>query len=117
MDKARDQDQGEGVVHADSAESAKSCDFCGDSNGETVYRASDFDKDLIMPGSRPSEASWAACSVCAALIDGEKWDVLIERAQKHAVPADHVILPPIEDLRRIFHELTARRREKLRPPS
>jgi hypothetical protein len=60
-DKARDQAQGTGVARTDPPGSAKSCDFCADSNGATVYRASDFEKDLITPGSRPSEASWAAC--------------------------------------------------------
>ena len=114
--KAGDQAQGKGIARTNPPESAKFCVFC-DSIGLTVYRASDFEKDLITPGSRPSEASWAACWVCAALIDGEQWDSLFERAQKHVVPADHVILPPIEDLRCIFHELSARRRKKLRPSS
>ena len=93
-DKAGDQAQGKSVARTDPPESAKSCVFCN-SIGLTVYQASDFEKDLITPGSRPSEASWAACWVCAALIDSEQWDSLFERAQKHVVPADHALQVPL----------------------
>lgn len=57
------------------------CDFCpgacnADMRGAKAYDCTDFQME---GGHVTSQGAWAACPACAALVDAEKWDELVER--------------------------------------
>jgi hypothetical protein len=66
------------------------CDFCSD---EHITR--DFScKTFEFPDPRlgwGSTGDWAACDKCAAMVDAEKWDELLDRAmtQYGELPPEH----------------------------
>jgi hypothetical protein len=52
------------------------CDFCSLDEPEFVLPAGDFE---VLAG-HVSKGAWAACRVCAGLIEADKWGQVIQRA-------------------------------------
>lgn len=64
------------VPQAEALLVAGRCDFCYVDYPEWVVPASDFE---VLPGHM-SQGPWAACSVCAGLIEKDQWSALVRRA-------------------------------------
>jgi hypothetical protein len=71
------------------------CDFCSDPHPVKTFEAED---DFLMASSTASlpemhsKGGWMACQPCAAMIESERWEDLLDRAAKamtakHALPA------------------------------
>lgn len=57
------------------------CDFCSTLNPTRVYPCTSFDIHAIVPmNPLLSGTDWLACEECAALIDGDDREGLVERA-------------------------------------
>ena len=88
------------------------CDFCPAKNPSRVFRAYDCvvpwvpveDGTIVL-----SQGGWAACEVCAALIDGGKWAELIERSVREFCAKNFVfdlrLIAGVRDQVRRSHEL------------
>jgi hypothetical protein len=55
------------------------CDFCSGVPITATYYAHDFFAYSTPEVVEMSEGKWAACHECEILIDGNKWDDLVER--------------------------------------
>jgi hypothetical protein len=73
------------------------CDFCSQPHPERVYQSPDFTMDgphpeIGLPEIR-SKSAWIACASCAALIDKENWDGLVQRAVTQLYPKYQGMMP------------------------
>lgn len=67
------------------------CDFCSDPHITRDYVCKTFEFPNRMLGWG-STGDWAACTECAALIDAEKWEELLERSMVqygNELPPEH----------------------------
>lgn len=85
------------------------CDFCSSPKVWTSYQCEDFvmGKGELLETS--SVGQWAACNICAQLIDAGKWDELLQRSidtfmDKHAVIPREVVTSFITRLHKMFRE-------------
>jgi hypothetical protein len=87
------------------------CDFCGNDDPVAVLPVDDF--RLPMNSSHQSLGDWAACGMCAVLIESGRWQAMSRRAAaKYGSPADIVVLFSLEML---YVRLRAHTRGPLRP--
>jgi hypothetical protein len=74
------------------------CDFCSESPVVKGYPALSFSMETQIPGlGIGSEAGWAACQICADLVDAEDWDGLAKHTMvtfQQAVAA--LGMPPMD---------------------
>lgn len=59
------------------------CDFCSNPRAPHTYAADNFIMQELVQGdmrlTHESVGHWAACDMCAELIDSNQWETLIER--------------------------------------
>jgi hypothetical protein len=82
------------------------CDFCCTSPVSTVYVCSNFEVEGNLVFSPELAAgSWAACRVCADLVDSERWNDLTSRAVKKFAKRHGVSLLAMVGVREQFAEI------------
>jgi hypothetical protein len=54
------------------------CDFCATPNPERKYLCMPFLLTIMMGIEQWSDEAWAACTVCAGLIDTDRWEDLLQ---------------------------------------
>jgi hypothetical protein len=58
------------------------CDFCSSPDVTWLFPAQDFTMARVKGEEHTSRDEWAACEICAHLIDQELWDLLTEHSVK-----------------------------------
>jgi hypothetical protein len=66
------------------------CDFCGVKNPQRTYLCAPFLMMTIAGFEQWSDNAWAACDVCAGLIDNDRWEELSQRSLK-TLPFRHLL--------------------------
>lgn len=56
------------------------CDFCAAENPPRKYLCAPFNMMIMFGVEQWSDNAWAACTVCAELIDNDKWEELAQRS-------------------------------------
>lgn len=81
------------------------CDFCTAVHPQWVYPCTDF--TITAPGvpGYGSVGNWAACGVCAELIERGHWDKLARRAlARHPAPSRRLLAPFVARLHAGFRQ-------------
>jgi hypothetical protein len=110
-----------GVEHTNTVYRVKRdpqvCDFCADPYPVTTYLCATFiwNKDAAVPA--PANGAWAACEVCADLIDDEDWEELADRAFDRFCEVHNLPLLYQPELRREIEELHELFRRHIHRPS
>lgn len=60
------------------------CDFCSAANPPRSYQCAPFLMHTFQGIEQWSDNRWAACNVCARLIDNNLWDALSQRSLETA---------------------------------
>lgn len=87
------------------------CDFCSSPAIAKTYACQSFEAIKTPQFVATSEGNWAACQVCADLIDHNCWDALMERSLEtsgfsHVAGTEReVMLEFIRALHKRFREL------------
>jgi hypothetical protein len=94
-------------IHVVPPPSGEICDFCSAKEVFAAYQCGNFiafGKDT--PYVQESSGAWAACYICATLIDNERWDDLTARSAKQLekdlgfLPAG--VKPFLKEVHRLF---------------
>ena len=87
------------------------CDFCSSPSLEKTYDCPDFEADCYRSGGSQSgsfggltvhsvcKGGWAACKVCASLIDNDRWTALTDRSLQTLLDQAPYLLPVAADVR------------------
>ncbi len=110
-----------------AAEGQEICDFCSSPSLEKTYDCPDFEADFHRSeAAQPDvlvgltirsvcKGGWAACKVCASLIDRDKWAELTDRSLQTLLTHEPQLLPVAAAVRstlvRMHHQF--RRLKKL----
>src|SRR5260370_17235797 len=82
------------------------CDFCCTSPVSTVYACTNFsiERNSVFPFGL-AVGSWAACRICAELVDAGRWNDLTNRSLKKFAKRHGVSPPPFLRVRQQLHEI------------
>jgi hypothetical protein len=75
------------------------CDFCSDTKVVKSYKCADFatavatNKETLIIRS---DGMWAACQICADMIDNNRWDELKQRSMETSGLADSPLRAAME---------------------
>ncbi|MFE0021928.1 hypothetical protein [Amycolatopsis sp. NPDC059021] len=91
------------------------CDFCSHDEPVSVLPVDDF--RLPKMSNHQSLGDWAACGMCAVLVETGRWDSLVKRvaakaAQQRGVPVDLIVAFTLTTL---FDAVRKHTRGRLRP--
>lgn len=82
------------------------CDWCCGGTPSTAYLVSGFSIDTGLEVFHNSEGAWAACALCAKMIDANRLDDLVGRAIRVGAPRGLPDQPAVrEHYRRVFLHL------------
>lgn len=89
-DMLRTEDHPAIPVPLDEETVEEKCDVCFTDHPQWVLPARDFQAHPALP---ISTSNWALCDVCAALVKGDRWEALYERAVENYEARHGAMLP------------------------
>ncbi len=112
------------IVRDRPVSSALICDFCSSPEVVQAYMAEDFTALEIREAENRTRfnslGAWAACRECAALIEAEGWEALLERSLRTflaSMPPELVLQPEQKgEIRRLLGEAQEQFRKLRKKP-